>query len=181
MSKYRGRIVRILYCFLSQFFTTTYGMEAVSLQSFSLHSLGSLYVLLKEGVSVVKEEQKKQKRSLKKMREEQRYMLLILAEMQRDQRDVDKEIKKLERKITRRTYEILLQLRILDCNVRQGFEQVDAQISRLFLGKHGQKEDESARSSVLFESSSDDDDWEKKRSRFVPASSSSTDSYGKLL
>lgn len=179
MNNYCGKIVGGLY-FLSHFFTTLYGMEE-SMQNLSFQSLGSLYVRLKEDVSVVQEEQKKQKKLLKEMREEQRYMLLILAEMQRDQRSADKEIKKVEKKITRRTYEIRLQLKILDWNVSQQLEWVETQRSRLGLGKGVREEDESARSSVLFGSSSDDDNgWETRGGRFVPASTSSDDSYKEL-
>ena len=178
MSNYCGKMVGGLY-FLSQFFTTTYGMEA-SIENLSFQSLGALYVRLKEDVSTVQREQKKQKKSLKEIRKEQRYQLLILAEVQRDQRDADKEIKKLERKITRRTYEIRLQLKMLDWNVSQEFKQVETQISRLVLGKHGQEEDESARSSVLFESSSDEG-GENSGGWFVAASTSSDDSYKELL
>ncbi len=179
MSNYRGKIVCGLY-FLSQFFTTMYGMEK-SIEDFSFQSLASLYLRLKEDVSGVQREQKKQKRSLKQIREEQRYQLLILAEVQRDQNNMDKEIKKLERKITRRTYEIRLQLKMLDWNVSQELEQVETRISRLVLGMPRQEEEESARSSVLFESSSDDDSGEKSGGRFIPASTSSNDSYSELL
>ena len=171
MSKYYGKIIGCL-CLLSHFFATTYGMET-SFEELSLTSLGTLYLSLKEDVTGLQHGQKKHKKFLKEMREEQRYTLLILAELQRDQRNAEKKIKKLERNIARCVYEVPLQLKMLDWAMQHEVERIDAQIRGLIVEVHDSVKQEagSARSSVLFDPSLND--FETNRDgRFVAASPS---------
>ncbi len=126
MSKYRGRVA-VGLCVLSLFFATTHSMESSSFETFSLQTLGTLYVRLKEDIEGIRKGQKKYRKSLKEIKEEQRYLLLILAELQHDQRTTDKEIKRLRRKINKRVREMQLHLKTLGGDLKQRLEHLKDQ------------------------------------------------------
>jgi hypothetical protein len=177
MSRYRGKMVSGL-CLLGNFIGM-YGME-VSMEDYSLCSLHYLYDRLKEDVTHLQRGQKKQKRKLKEMKEEQRYTLLILSAFRSEQRGIQKEIKKLQKKIARQTYENRLQLKMLECTIQQELTLLENHIQKTGLvGSDQDQQQENGGPSFVWEEFSDntqdpDGGW------FEAASSSSDGFYGEL-
>lgn len=89
-----GKVLVSLYTF-SLFCTSVQGMDE-SFERLTIQSLGSLYLSLKKDVESVQRRQKKDRRIIKKLKEEQSTLALILGGMQRDQTTLEREIKNLK-------------------------------------------------------------------------------------